>query len=78
MFGLEEVVEIIGYEVGGVCLFGLKLLLLVYCDVLLKVFDVVVLVVGLIYSVVCIMLEWMVEFIVVEWVDVCEVRFDKF
>lgn len=35
MFGVEDVVELIGYLVGGVCLFGLVMLLVVYCDVLL-------------------------------------------
>ena len=42
MLGLEEVAEITGHEVGGVCPFGLKTPLPVYCDVSLKAFDVVV------------------------------------
>src|SRR3954452_19630243 len=42
MLGLEEVAEIAGHEVGGVCPFGLKTPLPVYCDVSLKAFDVVV------------------------------------
>ena len=42
MLGLEEVAGITGHEVGGVCPFGLKTPLPVYCDVSLKAFDVVV------------------------------------
>jgi prolyl-tRNA editing enzyme YbaK/EbsC (Cys-tRNA(Pro) deacylase) len=42
MLGLEEVAEITGHEVGGVCPFGLKTPLPVYCDVSLKAFDLVV------------------------------------
>ena len=42
MLGLEEVAEITGHEVGGVCPFGLKTPLPVYCDVSLKAFDDVV------------------------------------
>ena len=42
MLGLEEVAEITGHEVGGVCPFGLKTPLPVYCDVSLKAFDMVV------------------------------------
>jgi prolyl-tRNA editing enzyme YbaK/EbsC (Cys-tRNA(Pro) deacylase) len=41
MLGLEEVAEITGHEVGGVCPFGLKTPLPIYCDVSLKAFDVV-------------------------------------
>ena len=32
MLGLDEVAEITGHEVGGVCPFGLKVPLAVYCD----------------------------------------------
>src|SRR6201982_3697890 len=39
MLSLEEVAEITGHEVGGVCPFGLKTPLPVYCDVSLKAFD---------------------------------------
>ena len=42
MLGLDEVAEITGHEVGGVCPFGLKAPLPVYCDVSLKAFDEVV------------------------------------
>src|SRR5260370_29716417 len=42
MLGVDEITEITGHEVGGVCPFGLKAPLSVYCDVSLKAFDVVV------------------------------------
>jgi prolyl-tRNA editing enzyme YbaK/EbsC (Cys-tRNA(Pro) deacylase) len=42
MLGLDEVAEITGHEVGGVCPFGLKTPLPVYCDISLKAFDIVV------------------------------------
>ena len=42
MLGLEEVAEITGHEVGGVCPFGLKAPLPIYCDVSMKAFDIVV------------------------------------
>src|SRR6202142_1665899 len=42
MLGLDEVADITGHEVGGVCPFGLKSTLPVYCDVSLKAFDMVV------------------------------------
>ena len=42
MLSLDEVADITGHEVGGVCPFGLKAPLPVYCDVSLKAFDEVV------------------------------------
>src|SRR5712672_4682817 len=42
MLGVDEVAAITGHDVGGVCPFGLKTPLPVYCDVSLKVFDEVV------------------------------------
>src|SRR5512144_3015502 len=74
MLGLEEVAEITGHEVGGVCPFGLKTPLPVYCDVSLKVFDIVVPAAGSTHSAVRITPERMAELTDAEWVDVCEVR----
>lgn len=71
MLSSDEVVIWIGYLVGGVCLFGLENLLVVYCDVFFRYYQEVLFVVGVIYSVVCIELECMVQFIDVIWVDVC-------
>src|ERR1700723_4323300 len=42
MLGLDEAAEITGHQVGGVCPFGLKTPLPVYCDVSLQAFDEVV------------------------------------
>jgi prolyl-tRNA editing enzyme YbaK/EbsC (Cys-tRNA(Pro) deacylase) len=74
MLGLEEVADITGHEVGGVCPFGLKSPLLVYCDVSLKAFDVVVPAAGSTHSAVRITPERMAELTAAEWVDVCETR----
>jgi prolyl-tRNA editing enzyme YbaK/EbsC (Cys-tRNA(Pro) deacylase) len=74
MLGLDEVAEITGHEVGGVCPFGLKAPLPVYCDVSLKAFDVVVPAAGSTHSAVRITPERMAELTRAEWVDVCEVR----
>ncbi|TFV71390.1 YbaK/EbsC family protein [Bradyrhizobium frederickii] len=74
MLGLEEVAAITGHEVGGVCPFGLKSPLPVYCDVSLKAYDVVVPAAGSTHSAVRITPQRMAELTAAEWVDVCEVR----
>src|ERR1700759_3586632 len=71
MLGLEEVADITGHEVGGVCPFGLKAPLPVYCDISLKAFDVVVPAAGSINSAVRIAPSRMAELVAAEWVDVC-------
>ena len=72
MLGLDEVAEITGHEVGGVCPFGLKTPLPVYCDVSLKAFDVVVPAAGSTHSAVRIAPARMAELTSAEWVDVCQ------
>jgi prolyl-tRNA editing enzyme YbaK/EbsC (Cys-tRNA(Pro) deacylase) len=74
MLGVDEVADITGHEVGGVCPFGLKTPLPVYCDVSLKAFDEVVPAAGSIHSAVRITPSRMAELVGAEWVDVCEVR----
>ena len=74
MLGLEEVAEITGHEVGGVCPFGLKTPLPVYCDISLKAFDEVVPAAGSTHSAVRIAPSRMAELTAAEWVDVCENR----
>lgn len=74
MLGLEEVAEITGHEVGGVCPFGLKAPLPVYCDVSLKAFDVVVPAAGSTHSAVRITPDRLADLTAAEWVDVCEHR----
>ncbi len=72
MLGLHEVAEITGHEVGGVCPFGLKTPLPVYCDESLKAFDVVVPAAGSTHSAVKITPARLAELTSAEWVDVCE------
>ncbi|MEA2794709.1 MAG: hypothetical protein QOI87_2089 [Bradyrhizobium sp.] len=72
MLGIHEVAEITGHEVGGVCPFGLKAPLPVYCDVSLKAFDVVVPAAGSTHSAVRIAPARMAELVAAEWVDVCQ------
>jgi prolyl-tRNA editing enzyme YbaK/EbsC (Cys-tRNA(Pro) deacylase) len=74
MLGLEEVAEITGHEVGGVCPFGLKSPLPVYCDVSLKAYDIVLPAAGSTHSAVRIAPDRMAELVGAEWVDVCEVK----
>jgi len=74
MLGLDEVADITGHEVGGVCPFGLKTTLPVYCDVSLKAFDEVVPAAGSIHSAVHIAPWRMAELVAAEWVDVYEDR----
>jgi prolyl-tRNA editing enzyme YbaK/EbsC (Cys-tRNA(Pro) deacylase) len=74
MLGLDEVADITGHEVGGVCPFGLKTPLAIYCDVSMKAFDIVVPAAGSTHSAVRIAPERMVELVGAKWVDVCEAR----
>jgi prolyl-tRNA editing enzyme YbaK/EbsC (Cys-tRNA(Pro) deacylase) len=74
MLGLEEVADITGHEVGGVCPFGLKAPLPIYCDVSMKAFEIVVPAAGSTHSAVKIAPDRMAELVGAEWVDVCEVR----
>jgi prolyl-tRNA editing enzyme YbaK/EbsC (Cys-tRNA(Pro) deacylase) len=71
MLGLEEVADITGHEVGGVCPFGLKAPLPIYCDVSLREFDEVVPAAGSIHSAVRIAPSRMAELVAAEWIDVC-------
>src|SRR5258708_23962637 len=72
MLGLDEVAEITGHEVGGVCPFGLKTPLPVYCDVSLRAFDIVVPAAGSTHSAVQIAPIRMADLTAAEWVDVCQ------
>ncbi|MFB9264258.1 YbaK/EbsC family protein [Bradyrhizobium erythrophlei] len=74
MLGLDEVAEITGHEVGGVCPFGLKSPLPIYCDVSLKAFDVVLPAAGSTHSAVRITPDRMAQLTSAEWIDVCEIR----
>lgn len=72
MLGVHEVADLTGHEVGGVCPFGLKAPLPIYCDVSLQAFDVVVPAAGSTHSAVRIAPQRMAELVGAEWVDVCE------
>jgi prolyl-tRNA editing enzyme YbaK/EbsC (Cys-tRNA(Pro) deacylase) len=72
MLGVDEVADITGHEIGGVCPFGLKTPMPVYCDVSLKVFDEVVPAAGSTHSAVRIAPSRMAELVAAEWVDVCQ------
>jgi prolyl-tRNA editing enzyme YbaK/EbsC (Cys-tRNA(Pro) deacylase) len=72
MLGLDEVAEITGHEVGGVCPFGLRTPLPVYCDLSLQAFDEVVPAAGSTHSAVRIAPARMAELVEAEWVDVCQ------
>jgi prolyl-tRNA editing enzyme YbaK/EbsC (Cys-tRNA(Pro) deacylase) len=72
MLGLDEVAEITGHEVGGVCPFGLKAPLPVYCDMSLRAFDVVVPAAGSTHSAVKITPSRLAELTGAEWIDVCQ------
>ena len=72
MLGVDEVADITGHEVGGVCPFGLKTPLPVYCDASLRAFDEVVPAAGSTHSAVRIAPSRMAELVGAEWVDVCE------
>ena len=71
MLAPDEVAEITGHDVGGVCPFGLKTPLPVYCDVSLRAFQEVVPAAGSTHSAVRIAPARMAELTSAEWVDVC-------
>jgi len=74
MLGVHEVADLTGHEVGGVCPFGLKEPLPIYCDVSLQAFDIVVPAAGSTNSAVRIAPQRMADLVGAEWVDVSEVR----
>jgi len=74
MLGVDEIAGITGHDVGGVCPFGLKTPLPIYCDLSLKAFDEVVPAAGSTHSAVRIAPSRMAELTAAEWVDVCENR----
>ena len=72
MLDPEEVAQITGHPVGGVCPFGLATPLPVYCDISLKAFDEVVPAAGSTQSAIRIAPERMAELTGAEWVDACQ------
>jgi len=72
MLNAEEVVDVTGHPVGGVCPFGLKNPLQIYCDISLKDFNEVVPAAGSTNSAVRISPQRMADLVAAEWVDVCQ------
>lgn len=72
MLGLDEVVELTGHPVGGVCPFGLAQPLPVYLDTSLLRFDEVLPAAGATHSAVRISPTQMAQVTNAEWVDVCQ------
>lgn len=72
MLGGEDVVEITGHPVGGVCPFGLASALPVYCDVSLRRFDEVVPAAGDTNAAVRISPLYMAELTGGVWIDVAQ------
>ena len=72
MLSLDEVQEITGHPVGGVCPFGLATPLKVYCDLSLKAFDEVIPAAGATNAAVRISPDRMAEITEADWVDVCQ------
>lgn len=72
MPGAEEVHALTGHPVGGVCPFGLKTPLPIYCDVSLRAFDEVVPAAGAINAAVRIAPDRLADLTGAQWVDVCQ------
>jgi prolyl-tRNA editing enzyme YbaK/EbsC (Cys-tRNA(Pro) deacylase) len=67
-----DAAAITGHPVGGVCPFGLGTPLPIYCDVLLKQYDVVVPGAGSTHAALRIHPLRLAELVGAQWVDVCE------
>ncbi|MGF7483569.1 YbaK/EbsC family protein [Providencia sp. SP181] len=72
MLRADEVVELTGHPVGGVCPFGLPTNLPVYCDISLKMYQEVVPAAGSINSALRISPQRLVELTEASWIDVCQ------
>jgi prolyl-tRNA editing enzyme YbaK/EbsC (Cys-tRNA(Pro) deacylase) len=71
MLGPDETLALTGHPVGGVCPFGLKTPLPVYCDVSLKAFDVVFPAAGSLTSSVRVTPQRLADLVAAQWVDLC-------
>ena len=72
MLGIDEVADITGHPVGGVCPFGLASPLPVFLDVSLKIYKEVIPAAGSINSAVRINPEKLADITQAVWVDVCQ------
>ena len=71
MLGVDEVEQLTGHPVGGVCPFGLANPLPIYCDVSLRRFDVVYPAAGSRTASVRLTPDRLVELVGAEWADLC-------
>lgn len=71
MLGAQDVADLTGHPVGGVCPFGLATPLPIYCDESLRHYDEVVPAAGSINSALRIRTDRLAELCGNEWVDVC-------
>jgi prolyl-tRNA editing enzyme YbaK/EbsC (Cys-tRNA(Pro) deacylase) len=71
MLPLDEVAELTGHPVGGVCPFGLAQPLAIYLDASLKAYDEVIPAAGSVHSAVRISTALLADVTAGEWVDVC-------
>ena len=72
LLGHEETEALTGHQVGGVCPFGLKIPLPVYCDVSLKTFDTVFPAAGSRTASVEVTPQRLAQLVQARWVDVCQ------
>ncbi|MBA5637730.1 YbaK/EbsC family protein [Duganella sp. LX20W] len=72
MLPAEEVMELTGHPVGGVCPFGLAQPLPVYLDASLRAYDEVMPAAGGVHTAVRITPQHMAEITAGSWVDVCQ------
>ncbi|MDI6026774.1 YbaK/EbsC family protein [Corticibacterium sp. UT-5YL-CI-8] len=72
MLDAEQVVELTSHPVGGVCPFGLRQPLPIYCDVSLRDYDEVVPAAGATNAAVRIGVERLAELVNAQWCDVCQ------
>jgi prolyl-tRNA editing enzyme YbaK/EbsC (Cys-tRNA(Pro) deacylase) len=70
----EDAAAITGHPVGGVSPFGLATPLPIYCDVMLKAYDIVVPAAGSTHAAMRINPLRMAELVGAQWVDVCEAK----
>ncbi|HEY9553124.1 YbaK/EbsC family protein [Allosphingosinicella sp.] len=71
MLGADEVMELTGHPIGGVCPFGLKTPLPIYCDISLRTFDVIYPAAGSRTASVRIAPSALAELVGAEWIDIC-------
>jgi prolyl-tRNA editing enzyme YbaK/EbsC (Cys-tRNA(Pro) deacylase) len=71
MLGPDETLEVTGHPVGGVCPFGLKQPLPVYCDLSLKAFDIVYPAGGSLNTSVKVSPQRLFDVVGTRWVDLC-------